>query len=464
MCTNPIQIKNKSRRYKDGVSPMFFNVPCGHCYECRKKEQDDWFVRAFFEWKRVQKVGGHVFFPTFSYRNYDLPWYEDKERGFRIPCFDASHIKSFRDKLRVNLKRAGFPADGVRYILACEFGGSKGRPHIHGLIFVPFNISSCKMLKLLRKSWSHGWTMISNKGLEIQSVNAVQYAMKYVSKPTYWFKKYNIYWYLSELRQDKANNVLQADEIYKKFLSCLPHHYQSTGFGSDLVNELYFDKEEFLSGKVDLSKRGFVTGNKFKFGIPRYIVRKLMKDKDIYNTDVSSFYAKDVFQSLFDVQVSEQVKNLDFLKSFDSYRLHFSPLRLPESSYLSCWNKFYKIKDDLRSLVVYNFVYRDVPLSKDYPFADKQFLIDHACEFAMTQKFDYSMPTDMYCSASDVSPELFDKNRPTFGDLPFFRGFDSALDTLSDLNRLLNISVTSAYEVQEEISSSQYIEDKYIKF
>lgn len=462
MCIAPITIKNKSRRYRDGLDKMFFDVPCGHCFQCRKQEQDEWFVRAFYEWKRVSKVGGHVFFPTFSYRNEDLHWYHDYERDYHLPCFNASDVKSFRDKLRVNFNRAGYPSKEVRYILLSEFGGDNGRPHLHGLIFVPFHISSFKMLQILKKSWSHGWTMISEKGLEIRSVNAVRYAMKYATKDSYWFKKYGIYDYLSELRNDRVNKVPHADEVYKKFCSVLPRHFQSIGFGFDMVYDLLDNEDEFVTGKIDLSRRGLVTGSKFKFHIPRYVYRKLMKVKDQYNTDVPTIYAEKVFKKLFYRNIEESVKSLDFLNSYDKFRSHYSPLFFPEQSYIKIWSDLKNV-DSIRDLVIYSMVYKDVPLLED-PFLDRKFLIDDAFYFAHKQNFCYDDPRPEKMSASDIETDLFNRNRRTYGDLTCFSGFDKALQAIYNMNCFLSLSENNAFNIQDEISHNQWLQDKYIKF
>lgn len=456
MCTSPIIIKNGSRRYRDGIDKMFFHVPCGHCKECLKREQDDWFVRAFFEYKRIEKIGGSVFFPTFSYNDSNLPIWCDDERDVYFPCFCYEHIRSFMKKLRIYLSRDGYDVKDLRMILVSEFGGKKGRPHYHGLFFVPFKISSKDMLKYFRRAWIYGYTMVSKKGLQIQSVNALQYCMKYVSKEQHWRNYYDIDKYYQELKEDVENDVPFADEIFKLLKRSMPRHYQSSKFGFNLIDSIYDDNMSLISGKIDLSKYGFLTQNRFKFSIPRYIMRHILKYKDEFNTDVPTFKSDEIFVERFIYMIENEVQTLSYCQSFESFKSHI-PLELPKATLDILWDKISPIKDKLPQLVVYNLVFRDVPIiDRCFDNNDINFYLENALNFAFKQQFNFDVPRDEKDSMKDREPELFSSLRFSYGDLPCFHCFENALKAIEKLNEFISRDSSSAWFKKEEVSVNQY--------
>lgn len=208
MCLNPIRVKNPSRRFQDGLSKTFLEVPCGHCAECQKNAEDDWFVRSFFEWRKI-KLSGHgaVWFLLLTYDEDHLPWYEDEELGFRIPCFNPKHIKAFRDSVRTYLTRDGYDASGIKFGIYAEYGKNTGRPHFHCQIYVPFDLPNEYVLGkwkhcsdgknrlvggLFDRAWPNGfvsWSVEPGTGRlrpKIESDGGIQYSQKYVNKEDKW--------------------------------------------------------------------------------------------------------------------------------------------------------------------------------------------------------------------------------------------------------------------------------------
>lgn len=460
MCTSPILIKNRSRRYVDGVSKMFFRVPCGHCKECLKSQQDEWFVRAFFEYLRCKNCGGHVFFPTFSYNKEHLPIYSDDVMDYHIPCFSYKHILSLRNKLRVYLTREGYDAKGLRFIITSEFGGRRGRPHYHALFFCPFDIRIDKFLQLLQKSWIYGFVMVSKKhGLEVRSVNGIQYCMKYCSKEQYWTKKYGVDKYIYGLKDRIANGDDEAEYILKDFRKCLPKHYQSVGFGMQLVDILSKDYDSLIDGRIDLSKFGFITKNKFKFTIPRYIKRKILFDKDEYNTDIPSFINFDIFEQSFKKMIDDSLIRFSYLQSFSAFQNHFEPLRLSPYVLRNEWHKICYVRNHIKDMIIYNLVYRDVPINKaDKAFGDIKFYtdFDNALFFSFNQKFNFDEPREMYHSYLDCFPELFTRDRYCFNDLPFFHPIDEAIKRIENLEEMMSRLAYSAWLKDEEDNADLY--------
>lgn len=503
MCTSPITIKNNSRRYRDGVHKMFFNVPCGHCKDCLKQQQDDWFVRSFFEYNRVKKCGGSVFFPTLTYNDYFIPIYFDEEFHYTIPCFSREDIKSFRDKLRVYLSRdwymyvddeghisyhscsTGLRGDKsrikfesdkkhyslywkgvdfnevgtIRFIITSEFGSKTGRSHYHGLLFVPFPISVKQMLFFLRKAWIFGFVGVPKKGLEVQSVNAVQYCMKYVSKDQYWLKKYEVSTYISLLKDRIDKGDESAKEKLKQFRACMPNHYQSTGFGFDMVKVL--NDDNIINNEVNLSEFGFVTKNKFRFTLPRYIVRKLTTYKDEFGLDVPTTHYKDLFEQIFLQSLQNDFEQLNWLQTYDSFKEHVRPLMLDKELIDSYWNKLHVFSKKRGYLVVYNRVYRDVPVIEGgFNFGQKSldYFLENALAFAYKQKFGFigCVPYDEGEQPLQTKPFLFNKKRSTFADFPCFNGFDDACRCVELINESLSALATAAWLDSEEKSRNLY--------
>lgn len=500
MCTSPIKIKNGSRRYRDGIDKMFFRVPCGHCKECIERKKDDWFVRAYFEFLRVKKLGGCVFFPTFTFDNEHLPIWKDDNfifqgKPFQCPVFDPLLVKRFRDKLRVYLSRDWFckrvngkmqykscckhfsrvreklinegwqlywtgityydNTNSIRYFMSCEYGSTFGRSHIHALFFIPFAISAQKMLFFFRKAWTNGFTMVSKKhGLEVVSAKAVKYCMKYIEKPQSWYETYGIFDYIKYLQRqidlvDKTGFLpfnQNADVKLKVFKRMTSSHFQSIGFGDDLVQYLDDNRQIVIDNQIDLSKLGFVTTNKFKFSIPRQSLRKLLVQKDDFNTDIPTHTAHDIFIDRFVKMLNNDILKLSYLQSKETFSTHFKFLHIFPDVLNKFWNVVHPVHDKIPQLVIYNMVYRDVPCN-DAPFADLDYFcnLDNALYFAFRQKFNFDLPVPKGMSFKDTHTHLFTNDRFTFGKFSCFRGFDDVLNLIERLEYILSFETSRAY-------------------
>ena len=61
-----INIPNKTKRYLSGYTSPVLTVPA-MCASFTKRIQDEWFVRAFYEYKYCKERNGVVFYPTLTY-------------------------------------------------------------------------------------------------------------------------------------------------------------------------------------------------------------------------------------------------------------------------------------------------------------------------------------------------------------------------------------------------------------
>lgn len=371
MCLSPLHIGNPSRRFRQGYMARYIDVPCNSCPDCQSRQQDDWYIRAFFEYRRCQMLGGATWFPTLTYNDEHLPIWNDVEHGFTCPCFSYDDIKSFRSKLRVYLfrwflhcaKKAYFmnhpecskkdkngveigsiprdqlseikkacrkKATGIRFIICSEFGGKKGRPHYHCLLFVPFAISFAVMNKILNKAWTNGFVswarnkdQITNGIFRptIESSRGIKYVMKYISKDDSWYEKYGLddyKWFLKDV----------DSELYKDFMKHRPRHFQSTYFGIDGLDTFKIDGnfsfDLVKDGRMSVMKFGALApkdGYEWNFHIPAYYERKMMYDYDKSDELYSlNSFGRSILRYRFDRKLKTVTDILDgYLRSEEDF-------------------------------------------------------------------------------------------------------------------------------------------------
>ena len=98
MCTSPISIKNNSV-YKVGFNqPTRYEVPCGHCLECRSLAMVEWQSRLSYEIKDLYDRKGVAVFLTFTYNNEHLPTIDLGD--IVQACFDRKAVLRFLNQLK----------------------------------------------------------------------------------------------------------------------------------------------------------------------------------------------------------------------------------------------------------------------------------------------------------------------------------------------------------------------------
>ena len=477
MCLSPIIIRNRSRRYVDGYHRPFLRVPCGHCPECQSRNQDDWFIRSVYETKRVQEKGGAVWFATFTFDDEHLHWYEDRKRKFRCPCFDPDDFKQFRDMLRTNMKRdmkkGLIPENSlkdentIRYFYACEYGGKKGRIHLHANIYIPFYLSCKYVYDLFKKCWTNGFVMWSKKGMIATGNRASNYIMKYMSKEQSWIEKYGINDYIAQLKKEiyfksidssykTQNYETDAEDRLREFRHVIPGHKQSLGFGVDGIN--YFKKDDgswdidkLIENKMskssiapDTVKNGQVD---FKLNVPMYYLRKIFYNVDEWKLYRLSEFGKEMLAMRYELSLKRTCERYDpYFQSFEVFRIHVHSIE-PNSNFtlLGCWEKMQDIMKQcgrtLYDLAVYDTVYRGIvgtlenePLisnPREFTYRSQlDFLNDNSLDFILQAK-DFDFDPDDPSARPVVSVCRDDRGNPiTFDDLPCYSGFNYILDTI----------------------------------
>lgn len=144
-------------------------VPCGKCYNCKRRRVSAWSVRLMEEFKNSQTG----YFITLT---YDTKYVPITPKGFM--SLEKKHLQSFFKRLRQWHNNA----DTIKYYAVGEYGGKTFRPHYHIILF---NAN----IEHIEKSWSE----CVNKKLALHrplgSVHhgtlteaSVGYTLKYICK------------------------------------------------------------------------------------------------------------------------------------------------------------------------------------------------------------------------------------------------------------------------------------------
>ena len=181
MCLNPKKIRNPAKRLSMyGGQPLYFNVPCGNCADCKKKKRLEWRFRAYHHINNIINRGGYVYFDTLTYDEDHVPHLSDfisldsfvpslieQRNGISVgiqdfTCFCHSHWKNFLKNLR---RQLDYHYNGCKfdYFLTSEYGTKEGfthRPHYHILFFVhdSSKIHPLDFSKVIKKCWDYGRT------------------------------------------------------------------------------------------------------------------------------------------------------------------------------------------------------------------------------------------------------------------------------------------------------------------
>lgn len=142
-CPNPIYIRNQ---HYNGFNERYYAVPCGQCPACITNRRGQWNFRLNQEVKNCV----NAYFLTLTYAEDYLP-----RNSLGYPTFKKEDVQKFFKRLR----KACEPLK-IRYFLVGEYGGRRGRPHYHAILFdLPdFGDAWRKIFKI----WSKGRISLSS--------------------------------------------------------------------------------------------------------------------------------------------------------------------------------------------------------------------------------------------------------------------------------------------------------------
>lgn len=140
-------------------------VPCGKCPNCWKRRISAWSYRL----RKEMFVSSSTCWPTLTYNDENLPLDEMGRSVLR-----KSHLQSFIKRLRKY--QSGSQFSGIRYFGVGEYGGAKGRPHYHVLLF---NAN----VELVDKAWCLNGKSLGNIQFGNVTEASIGYTLKYMCKP-----------------------------------------------------------------------------------------------------------------------------------------------------------------------------------------------------------------------------------------------------------------------------------------
>lgn len=178
-CLTPINIRNSK------VGGME-TVPCGHCYECRKRYASNWSFRLLQE----AKSSSSAYFITYT---YDTAHIHITKNGFM--GLVKRDLQLYFKRLRKEHYKLSRGVQVLKYFAVGEYGGRTMRPHYHVILFnadlscILDAVNAAHVregrIKLdggyqfTTKSWSAGKITIGQV-----SGASVGYTLKYICKPS----------------------------------------------------------------------------------------------------------------------------------------------------------------------------------------------------------------------------------------------------------------------------------------
>lgn len=255
---NDYPIKCFHAKYKDG-----FYYPCGKCDFCMKARAREWAFRL-----ESEGFDKHVYNCLLTYEDSSLPMYKGK------PSLNRTHIQDFLKRFRYYIQKHYNVK--IRFFLCGEYGGLKGRPHYHMILFSPkpfeqSNVSdSFSFIQdILQVSWRHGWT-------DIEKIKDIGGSCGYLVT------------YLTSYSDGK-----EYDKFNKPFLQ----------MSRDGIGRNWIDNHPKLVNKM-VNNMDYTISNIL---IPRYLRRKIMpEEQQIALSDMYRDYSMMIHEELSSLPTSKK--------------------------------------------------------------------------------------------------------------------------------------------------------------
>lgn len=178
LCFHPRDVKVQQKVTFSHYVDRYIRVPCGKCFACRRRRQQDWSFRIQKESEDCIKHGGSVYFVTLTCDDEHLTYLVDDDSGeiSQNPTLVTTEIGSFIRKLR---KRFG--SDSLRYFGCGEYGDhvtDNLRPHYHIVLFMRDSILAKDLRPFIESSWKKGIVL----GIHPLNTKLSEYVAKYSMK------------------------------------------------------------------------------------------------------------------------------------------------------------------------------------------------------------------------------------------------------------------------------------------
>lgn len=284
MCLNAIWIPaSESRMLVGRNGSMGRYVPCGHCVECLRTRQNNWFVRFWCEDKYQKTLSPEnlTLFLTLTYDENNLP----QSRSVAFNDFRA-FIKKFRRKV----------SSDVRYYAVTEHGTQNGRLHFHCLLFgVPRSrlypadllskVANPPLSNEIAKYWKKGFNCT-----KVAGGKDFRYVSKYITKDI---------------------DVCARDDDFDNIQCCSKRPSIGSGFFTQQHSAYYNMNIDDLQLSV----------NYYKYSLPRYIREKVLSDVNLFFSKTrGSCAAPDDSTRQKDVQTKRNMRTTVGFKKYQNIK------------------------------------------------------------------------------------------------------------------------------------------------
>ena len=354
MCTNKIVIKNPTLDYKLSDA-LQLQVPCGKCYECRRKKASDIETRVYNQMTWNSRNGYKNYFCTLTYDECSIARLVCD--GQEVLVFDREKWRLFIQNLQKQLKREyGIGRRGVmpgiNYLVCSEKGGKYGRPHHHVVFGVPDVVTPDHLHALVKRYWQgellqddlgneicrgNGYVFPrycspsrTKKGFEIigDPASAAKYVSKYICKDMSFFQdnqelaEYIDFYKAIKKSSDPASDEYDdADTILTELKPYMPFWTCTQNYGLHILDDLIGDND---LETVENVKRGVKIGRYSKRlqsyvyeyrPVPQYLRLKMLYDIRYIKRDDKTLVRYDLNklgilykQLIYDEQVQATMK------------------------------------------------------------------------------------------------------------------------------------------------------------
>ncbi len=216
----------------------FVEVPCGKCYECRKKKARDWRIRMSEQLRETP----HAVFFTGTFTDESIAIICNK---YDINKEDAKEVATKAMRLYLERLRKDNNGKSVLHWAVTEKGHTNTRRiHIHGIFFM--TNYRANFVNFLKRNWSYGYCYTGDYVNE----RTVNYIVKYMTK--------------TDLDNPEfTGKVLCSPGIGKNYIKRWgDHHKYIQKQGNEKTNETYIFKN---------GQKGF---------LPTYYRRKLYTEEE----------------------------------------------------------------------------------------------------------------------------------------------------------------------------------------
>lgn len=233
--------------------PLYLEVPCGHCDNCRATKVYSFVHRCKLE---SMSYNCQPIFLTLTYENKFLP-----KNGVNL-----RDVQLFLKRLRINLQRNGYSAK-IRYVCVSEYG-KHGRPHYHAILWNlhQTDILSFKQIgEIIKESWSNGFIML--RLIDLSNDKAFFYTSKYLRKgsnvpegqnPTFMVSSNRNGGIGSAFIDTLAKHIRRTLDVDAKFLNKFSGKIESLQFNRYVLNRIFPSISISLTSQVKSAVKRFV--------------------------------------------------------------------------------------------------------------------------------------------------------------------------------------------------------------